>query len=246
MIIADIIRKNYSLSIKMIRNAKNNKEKRFYLKELIGNLQTAVIDFSIRLLSKILKISRQIIREVLYNTEKNNVVETRGRKKYEEYNPEIIEHIKEICENTENVDKSLRDDITYIDVTAGYVLEQLRTQYGYSIDDCPCENTIRRIFKEKLGYKITKVKKNKVLKKIAETDKIFENVNSKIEEIRQSDDSVIAYSIDDKATKRIGNLSDNGSSWIEKEALDHDTNFECSVKPFGMLNLKTNHSTINK
>ena len=44
-----------------------------------------------------------------------------GNKKYEVKHPEIVAQIKEICENTENVDKSLRDDITYVDVTAGYV-----------------------------------------------------------------------------------------------------------------------------
>ena len=167
-----------------------------------------------------------------------------GNKKYEVKHPEIVAQIKEICENTENVDKSLRDDITYVDVTAGYVSKQLKNKYEYSEKDYPCENTIIRIMKQKLGYKITKVKKNKVLKKIPETDAIFENVNARKEEVKNSRDDVIAYSIDDKATKLIGNLSDNGSSWIEKESLDHDTMPKYRVKPFGMLNLKTNNTAV--
>ena len=55
---------------------------------------------------------------------------------------------------------------------------------------------------------------------------------------------MIAYSCDDKATKLIGNLSDKGSSWIAKEALDHDTMSEYKVKPFGLCNIKTNETTV--
>lgn len=58
--------------------------------------------------------------------------------------------------------------------------KQLNKQIIYYADkDCPCENTIIRILREKLEYKITKVKKNKVQKKIKETDEIFNNVNLK-------------------------------------------------------------------
>ena len=65
-------------------------------------------------------------------------------------------------------------------------------------------------------------------------------LTKKKQEVKDSKDNVITYSIDDKATKHIGDVSDNGSSWIEKEALDHDTNIEYNVNPFGILNMKTN------
>ena len=83
-----------------------------------------------------------------------------------------------------------------------------------------------------------------MFKKIPETDAIFKNVNSKKEEVKLSDNTVLAYSIDDKTAKYIGNLSDNGYSWIEKEALDHDTNPDCIAKPFGIMNLKTKKTTV--
>ena len=182
-----------------------------------------------------------IVHDNLKITSKKNKC---GNKKVEENNPEIINQIKEICINTKNVDKSLRDDTTYIDVSARYVRNKLISDYNYSYNNCPCENTIIRIFKEKLGYKITKVRKNKILKKIPETDDIFENVNTKKDYVKVSNDNVIAYSCDDKAIKLIGNLSDNGSSWIAKEALDHDTMSEYRVKSFGLCNMKTNETTV--
>lgn len=236
--------KYYSVSIENIKKSNSNKEKRMFISEFIGNLINAGIKFSIRKLSDLLKVSRRLIKDIFSNDEKEIKPETRGRKKFEEKYPEIVSQIKEICDNSENVEKSLRDDITYIDVSAGYVLEKLKTEYGYSDDDCPSENTIRRIFKQKLNYKLSRVKKSKVYKKIPETDEIFENVNKKKEEVKQSDDNIIAFSIDDKATKQIGDVSGGGSSWIEREALDHDTNVDAIIKPFGMLNMKTNETSV--
>ena len=236
--------KYYSVSIENIKNSNSNKEKRMLISEFIGNLINAGIEFSIRKLSDLLNVSRRLIKDILSNNEKKNKSETRGRKKFEDKYPEIVSQIKEICENDENVEKSLRDDITYIDVSAGYVLEQLKKEYGYSEDDCPSENTIRRIFKQKLDYKLSRVKKSRVYKKIPETDEIFKNVNKKKEEVKQSDDSIIAFSIDDKAAKPIGDVSGGGSSWLDREALDHDTNVDAIIKPFGMLNMKTNETSV--
>lgn len=243
MSISKIIEKNYNNSINSIKNSKSNKEKRIFISELIGNLLSAGIKFSIRCLAKILGVSRKLIKNVLLNSQVQNVEETRGRKKVEELFPNIESQIKEICENTENVDKSLKDNIIYIDVSAGYIIEKLQSDYKFSKKDCPCENTIRRILR-KIGYKIRKVNKTKVAKKILETDDIFENVNKRKKEVKESNENTISYSIDDKATKYIGNFAGGGSSWIEREALDHDTNPEYIVKPFGIVNTKTKESAV--
>ena len=198
-----------------IENIKNEKNRNSKVKQ-IGSLVMDAGKRSINAVSKLcgcswrfVKYCYTIVRDNLKIISKKNKC---GNKKVEQKNLEIINQIKEICVNTENVDKSLRDDTIYIDVSAGYVRNKLINDYGYSDNNCPCQNTIIRIFKEKLGYKITKVKKNKVFKKIPETDDIFENVNTKKDYVKTSNDNVIAYSCDDKATKLIGNLSDNGSS----------------------------------
>lgn len=245
MSLSDFIEKNYSYSKEKLKNVKTKQEKRRELEEIIGNLISCEVAFSIRKLSKILGVCRKLIKQVLIflispHVVKSSKIETRGRKKIEDKHPEIIEQIKEICNNHEHVDKSLKDRIIYIDITLSGIKTKLKQDYHYSDEECPCENTIRRILKKKLGYKITKVKKNKVFKKIKETEEIFENVFSKLDELQLSDEKVIGISIDDKASKYVGKLSDGGSSWIEKEALDHDTNPDYIVKPFGIMDLKTN------
>ena len=69
-----------------------------------------------------------------------------------------------------------------------------------------------------MGYKYHKIPKSKVINKIPETDAIFENVNDHLEAIDINNKEIAAISIDDKATKKIGNFSDNGYSWINIKA----------------------------
>lgn len=244
MSLSNFIEKNYNYSKEKLKNVKTNQEKRQELKEIIGNLMCSKIPFSIRKLSKILGVSRKLIKQVLNLFSSSQIIETskletRGRKKVEDNFPEIINQIQEICNNYEHVDKSLKDKIVYINITLSGIKNKLKNDYHYNDKECPCENTIRRILIKKLGYKLTKVKKNKVFKKVEETDDIFENVFSKLDELQLSDEKIIGISIDDKVAKYVGKLSAGGSSWTEKEAYDHDTNPDYIVKPFGIMDLKT-------
>lgn len=239
MIVTQKLRIYYKNQIDNIKNEKNPIEK---IKK-VGALAMDVGERCISAIAKEIGSCREYVKKCL-DIIKNNlpVVYDKnkcGRKKYEDKHPKIIEQIKEICENTEHVDKSLKDNITYIDITANYILEQLVQKYDYREDILPCENTIIRILREKLGYKITKVKKNKVQKKIKETDEIFDNVNKKKEELYESDDNIIGISIDDKAAKYVGFLSGGGKSWMERNVFDHDTNPDYIIKPFGIMDLKT-------
>lgn len=243
MIIAqkeEFITKNFHFSIEMLKETKTNKEKRSILTELIGNILNAGIIISTRRLSKIISISRVLIQDVIksFHTSKElTKIETRGRKSIEEKYPDIISQIKTICEKYEVVDKSLQDKIIYVNITLRKIKATLISDYGYEKDLVPCENTIRKIMIKNLEYKITKVKKKKVFKKIPETDAIFANINAKLIETLNKD--VLSISIDDKVAKYIGNLSGGGSSWFKREALDHDTLPDYILKPFGIMNLKT-------
>lgn len=243
MIIAEKLNLIYQNQVEIIKKETNYSSK---IRQ-IGALIMSLGDRAINAVAKIVGCSWRFAKKC-YKIVNNklDIISNRhnsGRKKIEDKNPEIVNQIKTICENFENVDKSLKDDIVYVDITAKNVIEKLKSDYNYEEKDCPSENTIIRIFREKLGYKITKVKKNKVLKKIPETDAIFANVNKKKEEVKSSD-NFLSYSIDDKTTKYIGNLSENGSSWKEKEAEDHDTNKLGAVKPFGICNTKTNEVNV--
>ena len=247
------MKKYYSQSLEEIQNCVNRKEKRNLIKELICNLKKASISFSERKLSNSLSVSRQLIHSIILETEVKKKCffslflitvfclifgkETRGRKKFEITHPKIIQDIEEICRNTLHVDKSLKDEIIYHDVTLTNVRKELNKKYGYVDKNLPTEKTISRIMKECLGYKITKVKKDKVFKRIKETDIIFNNVFKKMSEIK-TNKNILAISIDDKVAKYIGKLSALGYSWLARHAFDHDTSPEYIVKPFGIMDIK--------
>lgn len=223
---------------------KSSKEQGMYL---IGSVVDK-LKLSQRQASKLFGFCRQTIKKAIdifkgfrkYKLETEN----RGRRKYEDNDSELVTRIQKICDDTENVDKSLKDRIIYIDVTPKYIIEKLKSDYNYSDSECPCENTIIRILKEKLNYKISKVKKNKVAKKIKETDDIFDNVNKKKKEVETSDENTIAISDDDKTAKYIGEFSGNGYTWKQREASDHDTNPYYIAKPYGIMDLKTKETFV--
>ena len=95
-----------------------------------------------------------------------------------------------------------------------------------------------------MNYKLKRISKTKVLAKIPETDAIFENVNNAMESALKTDEKTAVISMDDKATKKIGNLSDNGKSRLLLSGLDHDTTFDYAMKIFGLLDLKTNETFV--
>ena len=91
-------------------------------------------------------------------------------------------------------------------------------------------------YAELAGTSPKKTQKTKPLKKIAETDAIFEHVwtvNQAADENIQS----LRLSIDSKAKVKIGNLSRDGKArTIEPTtALDHDTQWDSILVPFGIL-----------
>lgn len=254
MSLTEIVSKYYSYTLEKIQKTKSNKEKREAVTEIIMNLIETEVKFSIRSIAKALNVSRKLVKNVLFGplafyfkyllfSQLPLKKETRGRKKIEEKHPEIIQQIKDICESFEHVDKSLQDEIIYIDITLSGIEKKLKEKYNYSKEDCPCRNTIRRILITKLNYKITKVKKNKVYKKIPETDAIFANKNLKMKELEYSENT-IGISIDDKVSKYIGCLSGGGYSWKRKSAHDHDTTPDYIVKPFGIKDLKTKETFV--
>jgi hypothetical protein len=76
------------------------------------------------------------------------------------------------------------------------------------------------------------------LKKIAETDEIFENV---FQANQTADDNpkTLRLSIDSKAKVKVGNLSRNGKAHTleAKKADDHDSKWDAVLVPLGILNL---------
>lgn len=83
------------------------------------------------------------------------------------------------------------------------------------------------------------------MKKIAQTDAIFENVFQENQASDQNPKS-LRLSIDTKAKVKIGNLSRGGKarSLEPKTANDHDTEWQALLVPFGILNTDNDQLSI--
>ncbi|MCU7887357.1 MAG: hypothetical protein KZQ66_15360 [Candidatus Thiodiazotropha sp. (ex Lucinoma aequizonata)] len=83
-----------------------------------------------------------------------------------------------------------------------------------------------------------KVRKCRPLKKIQETDAIFEEVYQVNSEADQ-DDGILRISLDTKATVKVGPFSPGSYSRQGERAYDHDFAPEAILTPFGILLPKT-------
>jgi hypothetical protein len=83
------------------------------------------------------------------------------------------------------------------------------------------------------------------LKKIPETDEIFENV-SQVNQSADNNPKTLRLSIDSKAKVKVGRLSRNGKARTleAKKADDHDHKWQAVLVPFGILNLDNDELSI--
>jgi transposase len=134
--------------------------------------------------------------------------------------------------------------VTYTRITAASVRKALRDEKGYSDEELPSENTVGAML-NRMGYSLKRVQKAKPLKKIKQTDEIFENV---WEVNRQSDNNPesLRISADAKAKVKIGEFCRGGKSRDRKpkKGADHDMNPEMKLVPYGILNVLTGYFTI--
>jgi len=121
----------------------------------------------------------------------------------------------------------------YSPLTAGEVRRRLQTEYGYSDKELPTERTLRSILNS-IGCSLRKVRKCKPLKKIPETDEIFNEVH-RINKESDQEDGILHISLDSKATVKIGNYSREGYSRQKQTAYDHDFEGTEVLTPFGIL-----------
>ena len=236
MSITNKIEKFHKNRVKSIKRMNNGIHKDLAIGSLVADLGRRVING----VSKALHISREKVKSC-YDKFKNGIqikLEFRGRKSIIAKYPNIKTDIEKVIEKYKNVDSHFKSDLLYISINPTCIINELVLNYGYP-QKFACYNTIVDLL-HKMGYKYHKIPKSKIIDKVPETDKIFENVNDCLESLDNNNDEVAAISIDDKATKKIGKFSDNGKTWINTEALDHDTIFKYAIKPFGILDLKTN------
>jgi len=162
--------------------------------------------------------------------------ENRGRKSIQESHPDIEEDIEKIIREDACCDPGFKHEWRYVRLTAKEIANRLVASGKYTEENCPSETIIKKLLK-KLKIKLKKVQKTKPIKKIAETDAIFENVKER-KEACMGDGNCVLISIDTKDRVAIGDFSRGGYSYNEVKALDHDFKSEF-VTPFGILDLKT-------
>jgi Rhodopirellula transposase DDE domain len=157
----------------------------------------------------------------------------RGNKKLEEKLPKLEHDIRALAEPHSQQDPEFQSPFLYTRMTAAGMRKALIEEKGWTSEQLPHVNTIGEIL-NRLGFKLRRVQKTKPLKKVRETDAIFQNV---LQENRASDarpDS-LRISIDSKAKLDLGEFSRGGvlRAATATKALDHDTQAKKNSCPSG-------------
>ncbi len=228
------IEKIYSNRIKEIKNLKNIEKRK-----AIGSLACDIGPRCKNALSKIFRTSWAYINKCYYEylglvppLEK----ETRGRKKLITIYPYLKEDINKIIQDKLSVDPHFRSEKQYVKLTIKEIKKQLINTGKYN-ESSFNNSSLNNIINE-MGYNLKKVRKTKPLKKIEETDDIFENVHKRKEEAMNNEKTAL-ISLDTKDKVLIGPFSRKGKNRVQIEAVDHELTNHCLI-PFGILDMKKN------
>lgn len=197
-----------------------------------------------RLAAQELGWNRDLIRKGLHELRSGitcvDDFSARGRKGWEERHPELIQDIKEIVDTHCETDPTFRTTRLYRRLTAKEVRRQLLEDKGYRPDHVPRERSMRDLLNS-LGFRPRKVVKSKPLRKIKETNAIFNQVHQ-VNQQADADPGTIRISLDTKAVVSIGDLSRGGKSRQGEHALDHDLEPEQKLTPFGLFRPDTSQT----
>ena len=105
-------------------------------------------------------------------------------------------------------DPTFRSTRIYSPLSAEELRLRLISQRGYQDAQLPSTRTLRNKLNE-LGYRLRKVRKCQPLKKIPETNAIFEAVH-RVNQAADRDEGVLRISLDTKATVKVGPFSRGG------------------------------------
>jgi hypothetical protein len=149
----------------------------------------------------------------------------RGRKPSEQLNPQLAQDIRDLVEPKTQTDPQFKSDLRYTRITATAVRKALIDVKGYRDEELPGERALQNILK-RMGYRLRRVQKTKPLKKVKQTDAIFENVQQ-VHEEAQKDAETLEISIDTKAKVQLGEYSRDGEARTNSDgkplaAWDHD------------------------
>jgi hypothetical protein len=107
-----------------------------------------------------------------------------GRWRWEEKYPEAAQALRELALVHSQQDPTFRTTVSYTRLTAQTAIEGLR-QKGIEAAILPAPSTMAVIL-NRLGFRLRNVVKSKPLKKLPETDAIFDNVKKKMRKRSES------------------------------------------------------------
>jgi len=165
-------------------------------------------------------------------------IHQRGKPRIEITMKDLEKDIKSLIEPDTQVDPQFKSDLRYVRITAKKIRKLLIRKRGYRSKKLPQERTINNLL-NRMGYTLKRVQKIKPLKKIKETDAIFDNVK-KINEAADACPDTLRISIDSKAKVNLGDFSRGGKkrSFIAPKAGDHDMHPLGKLVPFGILEVQ--------
>ncbi len=168
----------------------------------------------------------------------------RGNRKTEEKNKQLEIDICSLAEPKSQIDPKFQTEFQYTRITAKAMHKALIAKKNWKDKDLPCEKTIGNIL-NRLGYRLRRVQKAKPIKKIKETDAIFDNLDEINKTSDMREDS-LRISIDTKAKVDLCDSSRGGTSRCQKavQADDHDMGIKPKLVPFGILEVMAGLVTI--
>jgi hypothetical protein len=132
----------------------------------------------------------------------------RGKAPLEVKYPQLAADIRAVVEPHTQADPEVKSPRRYTNLSAREVLAALKTQKAYTDDRLPSERTMRDIL-NRLGYRLKRIQKAKPLKRLRETDAVFDNVNACREKYKD-DPETLEISFDAKAKVHEGDYSRGG------------------------------------
>ena len=124
--------------------------------------------------------------------------------------PQLEHDIISLAEPESQTDPKFQTAFKYTRITAKAMREALINKKGWPHEELPCEKTIGNIL-NRLGFRLRRVQKAKPLKKVAETDAIFD----KLDEVNTASDrreDSLRISIDTKAKVDLCDSSRGGTA----------------------------------
>src|SRR5712691_496186 len=159
----------------------------------------------------------------------------RGNRKTEEKWPQLAEDMRSLAEPHHQVDPKFQSPFWYTRMTAQAMRQALIDKKSWEDSPLPCENTIGNIL-NRLGYRLRRVQKAKPVKRVRETEAIFDNVHWENHASDAREDS-LRISMDTKAKLNVGAFSRGGESRGSEaiQAWDHDMRPKQKLVPCGIL-----------